>query len=48
MTRQDMIQLLIQANPEIPASALEQMPDEQLRGHVDEWLAEDADQLAMG
>lgn len=48
MTRQDMIQLLIQANPEVPASALEQMPDEQLRGHVEEWLSADWDQLAMG
>lgn len=48
MTRQDMIQLLIQANPEVPASAFEMMPDEQLRGHVEELLTADWDQLAMG
>lgn len=48
MTREAMIDFLTRVYPEVPAFAVEQMPDEQLKGHVDEWLAEDADQLAMG
>jgi hypothetical protein len=48
MTREAMIDFLTRIYPEVPAFAFEQMPDEQLKGHVDEWLAEDADQLAMG
>ena len=48
MEREAMIDFLTRIYPEVPAFAFEQMPDEQLKGHVDEWLAEDADQLAMG
>ena len=48
MDRKDMIKDLTRIYPEVPAFAFEQMPDEQLKGHVNEWLAEDADQLAMG
>ncbi|WP_406531353.1 hypothetical protein [Lacticaseibacillus paracasei] len=48
MEREATIDFLTRIYPEVPAFAFEQMPDEQLKGHVDEWLAEDADQLAMG
>ncbi|EPC24545.1 hypothetical protein Lpp46_2579 [Lacticaseibacillus paracasei subsp. paracasei Lpp46] len=48
MEREAMIDFLTRIYPEAPAFAFEQMPDEQLKDHVDEWLAEDADQLAMG
>jgi hypothetical protein len=48
MEREAMIDFLTRIYPEVPAFAFEQMPDEQLKGHVNEWLAEDADQLAMG
>lgn len=48
MTREEMIDLSSRVYPEVPASAFKQMPNAQLKGHVDEWIANNADQLAMG
>ena len=48
MEREAMIDFLTRIYPEVPAFAFEQMPDEQLKGHVDEWLAEGYNQLVMG